>query len=48
VHFGLGGAAAIESVTVRWMGGTTETFAGAAAGGRWRLVEGTGAAARVF
>jgi hypothetical protein len=44
LHFGLDDAAAVDEVTVRWLGGATETFTGAAPGGRYRLVEGTGAA----
>ncbi len=43
VHFGLG-ALGVDSVTVRWVGGATETFTGVAAKGRYKLVEGAGAA----
>jgi hypothetical protein len=31
-------------VTVRWVGGATETFTGAAANARFKLVEGSGKA----
>jgi hypothetical protein len=44
VHFGLGDATSIDSVTVRWVGGTTETFSGVTPGGRFLLVEGSGQA----
>lgn len=44
VHFGLGDATEIESLSVRWVGGATETFAGVTPDGRFHLVEGTGAA----
>jgi tetratricopeptide (TPR) repeat protein len=45
LHFGLGDAAAIAGVTVRWPGGETESFAGTAPGGRYHLAQGSGAAA---
>jgi hypothetical protein len=45
LHFGLGDNTAVDSVTVRWVGGDTETFTGVGVGGWWRLVEGAGAAA---
>ena len=44
VHFGLGNAADVDSVTVRWLGGATETFTGISPKGRYKLVEGAGAA----
>lgn len=44
LHFGLGQATAIDKVTVRWVGGATETFTGVTANGRFKLVQGTGAA----
>jgi len=44
VHVGLGSNTTIDSVTVRWIGGGTETFGGVGVDGRWRLVEGTGVA----
>ena len=44
VHFGLADAASVDELTVRWIGGVTETFTGAAPNGRYRLVEGSGAA----
>ena len=34
----------VDEVTVRWVGCGTETFTGVGVGGRYRLVEGTGAA----
>jgi hypothetical protein len=46
VHFGLGSNTAIDSVTVHWVGGDTETFSGVGVDGTWTLVEGTGTAAR--
>ncbi|MCH7664595.1 MAG: ASPIC/UnbV domain-containing protein [Acidobacteria bacterium] len=47
LHFGLGTAPVIKRVTVRWPGGKRETFAGVRPGGRYLLVEGTGAAVAV-
>ena len=47
VHFGLGDATAIDALEVRWIGGATETIGGAAPGGRYRIVEGTGVAVPV-
>lgn len=44
IHFGLAGNTAIDEVTVRWVGGETETFSGVQADGTWRLVQGAGAA----
>ncbi len=44
VHFGLNDATTIDSLEVRWIGGTTETISGAAAGGRYLIVEGSGSA----
>jgi ASPIC and UnbV/FG-GAP-like repeat/Putative metal-binding motif len=44
VHFGLGDATSIDSVTVRWVGGATETFSAVAPNARWLLVEGSGQA----
>ena len=43
VHFGLGDAEGIDKFTIHWPSGETEEFPGAAAGGRYRLVEGSGA-----
>ncbi len=40
-HFGLGGAAGVERITVLWPSGEREQFP-AAAGGAWLLVEGSG------
>lgn len=42
-HFGLGNAAAYESILVRWPDGTSERFAGGTADRRVELVRGTGA-----
>ncbi len=44
LHFGLGKATAIDSITVRWPGGATETFTDAKINGRFKLVEGAGKA----
>jgi len=44
LHFGLAQSATIDKVTVRWVGGATETFTGATPNGRFKLVEGTGKA----
>ncbi len=47
LHFGLGDAAAVERVTVRWPDGAVEEFAGCAPDARWLLVQGAGEAAPV-
>ncbi len=47
IHFGLGAAQAVDTLTVRWVGGATETFTGVTPKGRFKLVEGTGAAVKV-
>ena len=44
VHFGLGEAATVDSMTVRWVGGRDEAFTGVGVDGRYRVVEGAGAA----
>jgi hypothetical protein len=44
VHFGLGSESAIDSLTVRWVGGATETITGAAPNGRYHVAEGSGTA----
>jgi hypothetical protein len=44
VHVGLGDAASIDEVSVRWPDGTMEAFTGVAAGARWQLDRGTGRA----
>ena len=44
LHIGLGTAARIESVEVRWPNGARESFSGIEAGGRFQLVEGSGQA----
>ena len=44
VHFGLGAAAAIDRVTVRWPGGDSEVFAGVQPNTHYRLVQGVGTA----
>ena len=43
-HFGLAANTAVDSVTVRWIGGATETFTGVGVDGTFLLVEGTGVA----
>ena len=43
-HFGLGQAAAVESILVRWPSGDEEAFPGVQADADWLLVEGSGAA----
>ena len=45
VHFGLG-EADVSALVVRWPGGDVESFSGAVANGRFRLVQGTAKAAR--
>ncbi len=42
IHFGLASLTAIDSVTVRWVGGGTETINGLAVNGRYRVAEGSG------
>jgi hypothetical protein len=42
LHFGLGGAAKIESIEVRWPSGKVETLANVAADSIYRIVEGAG------
>ena len=44
VHFGLGQAATVDSIAVRWPSGAEETFPGVQADADWLLVEGSGAA----
>ena len=44
VHFGLGQAATVDSILVRWPSGAEETFPGVEADADWLLVEGSGAA----
>ncbi|MBM4353743.1 MAG: hypothetical protein FJ109_08095 [Deltaproteobacteria bacterium] len=44
VHFGLGQATSVDQVTVRWVGGKTETFSGIQPKHRYKLVEGMGKA----
>ena len=43
-HFGLGDNTEVDAVTVRWIGGATETFTGVGVRGRYLLVEGSGVA----
>ena len=45
LHFGLGDGEPAGTATVHWPGGGRETFAGIAAGGRYRIVQGSGRAA---
>ena len=42
VHFGLAKKRVIDEVTVRWVGGPTETITGLTPNSRYRIVEGTG------
>jgi len=42
LHFGLGDSEVSGPATVRWPGGGSETFAGVEAGGRYRIVQGSG------
>lgn len=42
LHFGLGGAEAIDQVTVHWPGGEVEQFTGFDVDHRYRLIQGTG------
>lgn len=44
VHFGLGQAATVDSILVRWPSGAEETFPGVRADADWLLVEGSGVA----
>jgi hypothetical protein len=44
VHVGLGASTAIDTLTVHWPGGVTETIAAPAPDKRYRIVEGSGAA----
>ncbi len=45
LHFGLGDGEPRSAVTVHWPGAGRETFSGIAAGGRYRIVQGSGRAA---
>jgi Flp pilus assembly protein TadD len=44
LHFGLGDADAVESVTVHWPGGKPETISGIRPGNRYHIVQGKGTA----
>ena len=44
LHFGLGDSEVSGPVRVSWPGGGSETFAGVTAGGRYRIVQGSGRA----
>jgi len=44
MHIGLGQSANVESVTVRWPGGSSETISGVQPNGRYKIVEGSGVA----
>jgi len=46
LHFGLGAAAAVESVEVLWLAGESETWSGLGAGAVWELTEGDSEARR--
>ncbi len=45
LHFGLGDSEVSGPVRVSWPGGGSETFSGVTAGGRYRIVQGSGRAA---
>ena len=47
LHFGLGDSEVSGPVSVRWPGGGSETFSGVEAGGRYRIVQGSGGAEAV-
>ena len=47
VHFGLAQNKAVDTVTVRWVGGKTETISGVAPNGIYRIVEGSGKAVKI-
>ena len=47
LHFGLGESEVSGPVSVRWPGGGSEMFAGVEAGGRYRIVQGSGRAEAV-
>ncbi|MFH1436922.1 MAG: FG-GAP-like repeat-containing protein [Pseudomonadota bacterium] len=47
-HFGLADETAIDEVTVRWVGGDTETISGLEPNGRYHVVEGTGTGSPIF
>ena len=47
VHFGLGTATAVESASVRWVGGALESIEGLEVDGRYTIEEGAGRAVRV-
>ncbi len=47
LHFGLGDGEVSGPVRVHWPGGRSETFAGVEAGGRYRIVQGSGRAEAV-
>lgn len=47
LHFGLGNVTEIESTTVHWPSGTSETFGGMQPGKCFRLIEGKGQAAEI-
>ena len=44
LHFGLGSTSEVETVTVRWPSGNSESFAGVVVNGRFELMEGKGEA----
>ena len=47
VHFGLAQEKSIDLVTVRWVGGKTETITGVQPNGLYRIVEGSGVAVKL-
>jgi hypothetical protein len=48
VQLGLGSGTAIDSLTVRWVGGATETITGIVADHRYRVVQGSGTGVELF
>jgi hypothetical protein len=44
LHFGLGAAAQVETITIRWPGGATEVIRNVAADRYYTIVEGSGRA----
>jgi hypothetical protein len=47
LHFGLGSAARVDRINVRWPSGTNEQFPGVSADGQVLLVEGSGTSKRI-
>lgn len=47
LRFGPGSAAAVDTLTVRWVGGETETITGVTRRGQYRIVQDSGVAVKV-